>query len=432
MSWGSTRLLSVARLWWVVVLAPVAGALLAYAYGSRIAPVYEGKAILVASSPAGGSSPEAVTAQMPTYAELVSSAPLLQSALDSLRLRISAEELQPNVRGESDASARLITIRVRNKHPAVAAAIANALAGQLVRRVAAEAASAGATSAGAGGARLTVLEPASGASRIRPRLFLNIVYGSLAGLFGGLAVAVLAQSTRRTVRGEDELARLAAPLPVLGSVSGARLPGVRSRILLSDGPETESYRRLSARILSGNGVRAPRSLLVVGAQGNEGSPALAARLGLAVAETLGSVVLAELSRDRPIARLFGIGEESASALARRSSLLRHGSLRLERYVLRAGPPLVLAFPRMREEWSPGPVEAREFLALLLAEADYVFVHANSLGSSPAMLAWAHALDAAVLVVRPARTRHDSVLAAVQALDLARSNVVGTVLHLGRD
>jgi hypothetical protein len=38
----------------------------------------------------------------------------------------------------------------------------------------------------------------------------------------------------------------------------------------------------------------------------------------------------------------------------------------------------------------------------------------------------------VLVVRPARTRRESVVSAVEALGLARSNVVGTVLHAGRD
>jgi capsular polysaccharide biosynthesis protein len=424
------RLLSLARPWWVVVLAPVAGALLAYAYESRVSPVYEGHAILVASSPTGRSSPEAVAAQIPTYAELVNSAPLLRAALDGLGLRINPDEVEPNVRGESDSTTRLLTVRVRSKDPVVATSLANALARELARRVASGAAPGGAASRAGGDVRLAILQPASHASRIRPRLFLSVGYGALAGLWAGLAVAALLASTRRTVRGEDELARL-APLPVLGSVNGARLPAP-GRILPVDGAGADSYRRLSARILSGNGVQAPRSLLVVGAEGNEGSAALAARLALAVAETLGRVVLADLSRDRAIGTVFRIGAESARPLAKRSSPLRHGSMRLERFVLRTGQPLVLVFPRARGESPPEPVEARGVLALLLAEADFVFVHAASLGSSPAMLDWARAVDAAVLVVRRARTRRESVLSAVEALDLARSNVVGTVLHQGHD
>jgi succinoglycan biosynthesis transport protein ExoP len=423
------RLLSLARPWWVVVLAPVTGALLAYAYESRVPPVYEAHAILLASSPTGRSSPEAVAAQIPTYAELVNSGPLLRAALDRLGLRINPDELEPNVRGESDSATRLLTVRVRSKDPAVATSLANALARELARRVASGAAPAG--SRPDGDVRLVVVQPASHASRVRPRVFLSAAYGALAGLWAGLAVAALLASTRRTVRGEDDLARL-TPFPVLGSVNGARLWSPRDQILPADEAGAASYRRLSARILSGNGVRAPHTLLLVGAQGNEGSAELAARLALAVAETLGRVVLADLSRERATTPLFRIDEESASSLVKRSNPIRHGSMRLERFVLRAGPPLVLVLPRARGEWPNEPVAARGVLALLLTEADFVFVYAPSLGSSPAMLGWARAVDATVLVVRRASTRRESVLSAVEALDLARSNVVGTVLHQGHN
>jgi Mrp family chromosome partitioning ATPase len=75
-------------------------------------------------------------------------------------------------------------------------------------------------------------------------------------------------------------------------------------------------------------------------------------------------------------------------------------------------------------------DARAVLALLLADADFVVLHAASLGSSPAPLVWARVLDAAVLVVRPAHTRRESVVSAVEALALAGTNVVGTVLYTG--
>jgi non-specific protein-tyrosine kinase len=192
----------------------------------------------------------------------------------------------------------------------------------------------------------------------------------------------------------------------------------------------ETYRRLSARILSAHGERAPRSLLVVGASGNEGSATVASKLALALTGATGSVVLTDLASDRPIASVFGIGEKPSGASAKRSSPLRYGSLTLDRFALRTGPPLVLGFPRGRYGWSGGLDDARAVLALLLADADFVVVHAESLGSSPAPLVWARILDAAVLVVRPARTTRESVVSAVEALGLAGTNVVGSVLHRG--
>jgi capsular polysaccharide biosynthesis protein len=430
MSWRSIRPSSPALRWWVVFLASVSGALLAYAYGLRVDPVYEAKASLVVNAPQGGQSLESVADQIPTYAELANSTPLLRAALDKLGLSLTPEELQPDVRGEADTSTRLLTIRVQSQNPAVAEAIANALARELIRRVAAAAPRTDESSQVVAGPRLKILQPASGGDLIRPRHTLIVGFGALAGLFGGLALAVLASLVQRTVRREDELARL-APIPVLGSVNGGLLAATGGHVLVSGGSAAEPYRRLSARILSAHGQRAPRSLLVVGASGNEGSAAVASELALALAGGMSRVVLTDLASDRPIAPLFGIGEKSAGASAKRSSPLRYGSLTLDRFALREGPPLVLGFPRSPGGWSGGVDDARAVLDLLLADADLVVLHAVSLGSSAAPLVFARILDAAVLVVRPAQTRRESVVSAVEALGLAGTNVVGTVLHGGR-
>jgi capsular polysaccharide biosynthesis protein len=430
MSWRSIRPSSLAVRWSVVFIAATSGALLAYAYGLRVTPVYEAKAILVVNAPEGG-QPETAAVQVPTYAELANSIPLLRAALGTLRLPLTPSELQPNVRGEADTSTRLLTIRVRSEDPAVAGAIANALTGELKRRVDAAAPRTDGSSQVKAAPRLTILQPASGGALIRPQHSLIVGFGALAGLFGGLAVVVLASSAQRTVGREDELARL-APIPVLGSVNGGlgNAPPT-GPVLVAGGSAAETYRRLSARILSAHGERAPRSLLVVGASGNEGSAAFAGKLALALAGAMGRVVLTDLASDRPIAQLFGIGEKSAGALAKRSSPLRYGALTLDRFALRTGSSLVLGFPRGRDGWSGGLDDARAVLALLLADADFVVLHAVSLGSSPAPLVWARVLDAAVLVVRPAETRRDSVVSAVEALGLAGTNVVGTVLYRGR-
>lgn len=430
MSRRRIRVSSPALWWWALVLASVSGALLAYAYGLRVAPVYEAKVTLLVNPRARGPGLEALAQQVPTYAELANSTPLLRAALDKLGLAVAPEELQPDVRGEADTSTRLLTIRVRRQDPAVAAAIANAVAVELIRRVVVAAPPAGVRSEVQASPRLTIIQSASGGARVRPRLLLMVVFGALTGLFGGLTVAVLVASSRRTVRREDELARL-AQIPVLGAVDGGLgRPVADGRPLLADAA-VEPYRRLSGRILSANGESPPRSLLVVGASGHEGSADVAAQLALAFAGAVGSVVLVDLASDRPVARLFGIGESPAGKPAKRSSSLRQGSLTLERFTVRTGPPLVLGFPRDKDASSARLNDARAVLALLLADADFVVLHAASLGSSPAPLVWARVLDVAVLVVRLAQTRRESVVSAVEALGVAGTDVVGTVLHGGR-
>jgi capsular polysaccharide biosynthesis protein len=430
MSWRSIRPSSLALRWSLVFLASTSGALLAYAYALRVTPVYEAKAILLVNAPVGG-QPETAAEEMPTYAELANSTPLLQAVLDTLKLPLTPSELQPNVRGEADTSTRLLTIRARSEDPTVAGAIANTLTAELRRRVGVGAPRADGSSQVKAAPRLTILQPASDGALIRPRRSLIVGFGALAGLFGGLAVAVLASSAQRTVRREDELARL-VPIPVLASVNGGlgNAPPT-GPMVVAGGSAAETYRRLYARILSAHGDRAPRSLLVVGASGNEGSAAFAGKLALALAGATGRVVLTDLASDRPIAALFGIGEKSAGASAKKSSPVRYGSLTLDRFSLRTGPPLVLGFPRGRDGWSGGLDDARAVLALLQADADFVVLHALSLGSSLAPLLWARILDAAVLVVRPAETRRESVVSAVEALGLAGTNVVGTVFYKGR-
>jgi len=88
MSWQIARRFSATRRWWAVALAMVVGALLAYAYGLRVTPVYEAKAILVVNAPVAGQL-QVAAAQAPTYAELANSIPLLRAALNTLTAECS-------------------------------------------------------------------------------------------------------------------------------------------------------------------------------------------------------------------------------------------------------------------------------------------------------------------------------------------------------
>jgi capsular polysaccharide biosynthesis protein len=205
--------LAIARRWWAVVaLATVAGGLLAYQYGSSVAPTYEAEAQLLVSVRGGNLEHGRLAVELaPTFAELVRSTPVLQGTIDSLGLQRTPDDLRPKVRGESDRETRLLTIRARDRDAKLAVAIANALAAELTRFVS-EPSQASETDESASSAvrpaELRLVEPATEADKVRPQPRLLLWFGALTGCFMSVAVAMIVESLRRTVRSEEDLTRL--------------------------------------------------------------------------------------------------------------------------------------------------------------------------------------------------------------------------------
>ena len=422
---------SAVRRWWpLVALLTGAGGFLGYAYASDVAPVYEAETTLVAEAGRGDriGGQRAAGALVPTYAELVRTAPILEPAIARLRLPLTPAELAPDVRGESDGETRLLTIRARYRDPAVAVALADALAVELRRFVRADGVR-GQTVQGATAptVRLRLVERDSRPSRVRPQSRLTMEFGALAGLFGALAVAVLAELRGRRVRNELDLAR--AGFPVVGSVDrGALARNVLRRPDRAPAPPTgDSYDLLAARVSADGNGSAPRSLLVLGTQRGDGSAAVALNLGVALADAGTRVVVADLGPRSEIARLAARSGTLAPT-AKRIGTLRQGTVMLDRFRLGQSPQVVLAVPRSAQAGRTSLGQAEALVRGLLADADFLVVHAASLRRSPDALAWARAVEATVVVARRERTSPDSVASALDSLEQARTNVLGTVLH----
>ncbi|MGH3031768.1 MAG: hypothetical protein ACRDNE_13605, partial [Gaiellaceae bacterium] len=343
-----------------------------------------------------------------------------------LRLSLSPAELAPHVRGESDSETRLLTIRARHRNPSVAVALADALTVELRRFVHSDE---GGGRTAARGVRLLILQRDSNPTAVRPRAGLTMEFGALAGLFAALAVAVLVELRRGRVRDERDLAR--AGVPVLGSVDGGAL--ARRRLSLPElrppSPEVGSYDLLAARISPGGNGGAPRSLLVLGTQAGDRSATVALNLALALAEAGTRVAVADLGRRREITRL-AVRNGLHSPTGKRIGSVRHGKVMLDRFRLERNRPLVLAVPRSADPGRTSWEQAEALVGRLLGEADFLVVHAASLRRSPDALAWARAVDAAVVVARLDRTKREGVESALESLEHARTNVLGTVLNTG--
>jgi polysaccharide biosynthesis transport protein len=426
--------LSIAARWWaVVLLATAVGGLLAYLYGASASPTYEAEAKLHVDAPgtelgALQTAPELA----PTYAELVRSTPVLQPTVLELNGRLTLEELRENVRGEWDRDTRLLTVRARSGDPTVAVLAANGLARNLVREASTQSTAPG-TEESPLRTELRVVEPAADADRVRPQSVLLMGFGALAGFFLALALAVLVESRRRTVRDEEDLTELAAGT-VLGSVNGGPLSrrGGRAFVEGFTGESANSYRRLAERVHAPGRGEAPRSLLVFGAQRGAGSGTVAANLAAALAESGVNVVLADLGEKVEAGRLLardGRGAEGTSV--ERSGALRQGRIVLDRFALRSGRPPLLVLPRGGPPRSLDVAGAHGLVELLLAEADVVVFHSGPPPRSPRSLTLARAADVTILVVRRGHTKRDTLTSTLESLDLARAKLVRTVLHTSR-
>jgi polysaccharide biosynthesis transport protein len=424
--------LATARRWWAVVaLATCAGALLAYLYSSSVPPTYEAEALLLVTAPGTQLGALQAGPQLsPTYAELVRSTPVLQRALRALDGQLTLEELRENVRGEWDQETRLVTVRARASDPAVAVQASNGLARALDREASTQPL---APESGESTLRteLTIVEPAAEADRVRPQSLLLMEFGALAGFFFAVAVAVLVDFRRGTVRDEEDLTELTAGA-VLGSVNGGPLSRPVGRPL-GEGVGREgadSYRRLAECVVAAGDEEVTRSLLVFGAQRGSGSGTVAANLATALADIGQSVLLADLGEKPEAARLLAPdGRGADGARMKRDGVLRHGGIVLERYTLRSGSaPLLVVLPRGGPPRSLDVAGAGGLVELLVAEADVVVLHSGPPPRSPRSLTLARAADMTILVVRRGHTRRDTVISTFESLDLARAKVVGTVFH----
>lgn len=432
-TWRIGFLATASRWWAVVALATGVGALLAYQYSSRVPPTYEAEAkLLITPTGTELGALQAAPELAPTYAELVRSTPVLERALKALDGQLTLEELRENVRGEWDHDTRLVTVRARSRDPAIAVLAANEVARQLDREVSSQPPASGSEELPLR-TKLTIVEPAADADRIRPQSLLLMEFGALAGFFFAVGLALLVDSRRGTVRDEEALTELTGGA-VLGSVDGGSLsqPVGRGPAEGAAPEGADSYRRLAERVVAAGGEELPRSLLVVGVHRDSGSGTVAANLATALADTGMRVVLADLAEKLEAARVLAPDRRDAD----RAGLKPHGELHYDRIVLdrfapTSGRAPLLVLPRGGPPRSLDVLDARGLVDLLVAGADVVVLHAGPPSHSPRSLTLTRAADLTILVVRRGHTRRDTVTSVLESLDLAHATDVATVLQTSR-
>jgi polysaccharide biosynthesis transport protein len=156
-----------------------------------------------------------------------------------------------------------------------------------------------------------VLQPADGATKIRPRPRRNGILSFLFGGILGVGLAFLAEALDRRVRSEREIED-ALGLPVL-----ARIPKPRRRLRKSNdlvmlaeprSVEAETFRKLRTSVEFVNLDHGARTIMVTSAVQREGKSTTIANLAVAFARAGRRVALVDLDLHRPILhRFFHVG-----------------------------------------------------------------------------------------------------------------------------
>lgn len=394
-----------------------------YLVADRLPPAYESEAGLLVGPVSGERDTlEAAGQQARTYAGLARTATIVTGAAQSVGL--SPESLRSKVESVTASNiTRLLTIRARDSDPERAAAIANAVAAQLI-----EFSTEGSGLTPQEGRMRTVERATPSTNDIGPSTGLIVPLAALAGLLGALGLAVLVDSLSTTVKNEQELAVL-APVAVLGSVDGTRLRALGRPFVVEADPESDAaaaYRMLAAKIELSNGNRPLRSVLIVDAHGGGSGGRLATNLAGALAEGGARVALVDSGERDELRGLFGLSDDSAAENGiRPGRALRVGRVMLDRFRIEGSRVTIL---RLRSESEPIELErATEVLERVGADADVVVVTAPAVDRSPNGLVWSRAAEATVLVTERDHTKREQIPVAVESLRLAGGNVIGAVL-----
>jgi succinoglycan biosynthesis transport protein ExoP len=389
----------------------------------RLPPTYESESSLLVGPVSGDRDTlQASGEQARTYAGVATTATIVTGAAQ--RVGLSPDSLRSKVDDVTASNiTRLLTIRVRDSDPDRAAAIANAVALELIDF---SSRAAGLTPREG---RLQVVERATpSTNEIGPSAGLIVPLAAIAGLLGALGLAVLVDSLSTTVRNERELATL-APVAFLGSVDGTRLRALGRPFVVEADPDSDAasgYRLLAAKIELSNGDRPLRSVLVVDAHGGTSGGRIAANLAGALAEGGTRVSLIDSGGRDDFRALLGFTDEAAAESGVRPGRpIRVGRLMLDRFRVKGSRVTIL---RLRSGSEPlEPERAAEVLARVGDDADVVVLTAPAVDRSPSGLVWSRAAEATVLVTQRDHTKREQIPAAVESLRLAGANVIGTVL-----
>jgi succinoglycan biosynthesis transport protein ExoP len=270
---------------------------------------------------------------------------------------------------------------------------------------------------------------------VSPQPKRTVILGSVLGLLIGLALAFARDLLGDRIEDPNDLARAAAPIPMLGALpslgDGRRRENRLVTVHAPSSAPAEAFRTLRTS-LQFVGLREPlRTLLVTSPMPGEGKSTTAANLAVSFAAAGRSVVIVGADLRNPtVHELFGLsngvgltsvllGEVNLEAAIDRIAIDDMGtSIEL----LKSGP-----LPPNPSELL-GSTAFQDLLNALRMRADLVVLDSSPLVPVSDSLVLSQWVDGVMLVLRPGVTRRRTLTQALQLASSAHVNMVGVVMN----
>jgi len=419
------------RRWWTASLT-VLGVAVGLALALLLPPQYRASASLfvsvggatVGELSQGGSFSESRVA---SYSELATSPRVLTAAARSADVDATVDELRRAVSATGTGETVILTVTATWGDPEVAAALAQAVADEVVDVVG------GLERPGADGrplVDLSVYQPAEVPDEpVAPRPLVDVAVGLLVGLAAGIAAALVRESVDTKLRSVEALRRitgasLLAQIPDDPDAARAPLVDVDNRY----SQRAEAFRQLRTHLTLTNVDGGPQVVVVTSAIPNEGKSSTSVNLALTLAEAGRRTLLLDADLRRPsLGDLLGI--ESSVGL---STVLTH-QVELEDAVQTVGRHGLHVLAAGAVPPNPSELLGSRQMEMLLATVgaayDYVVVDAPPVlpVTDPTVLS-ASATGIVLVASVDGRTGNAEVERAEQTLRAVGARILGVVAN----
>lgn len=400
----------VRRWWWTLLVAAWVAGLTGFLVASQIAPTYESRvSLLVGPINTDQNTLRASGQLVQTYAQLVTTAPLLDSAIQETGLPITTAELVPLIRATANDVTRILSIRVQSGDPEDAATIANAIATELIQLAS--------RGIGRPEGQVQIIEPAAVIPiPVAPQVSILVLLAAGAGLIGALVIVLLIEYLSDSVRSREDLVRTsgATSLGVVGT-------GGSDLIAMPSGRAGQSYLLLAAKLILAREARDAASILVLDATTTRTASLVAANLAAAIGR-LGRraiVIDGAPGQQGGLTRLFelegriGVSDFLVNSTTRDVSAMARG--------INIVPSGTIDLPAIDVD------RCRALVASVSKSYDVVLVATAPMTESAIATVWARACDGAMLIAERDHSRRADVALATESLELVERPLIGVVL-----
>ena len=400
----------VRRWWWTLLVAAWVAGLTGFLVASQIAPTYESRvSLLVGPINTDQNTLRASGQLVQTYAQLVTTAPLLDSAIQETGLPITTAELVPLIRATANDVTRILSIRVQSGDPENAATIANAIATELIQLAS--------RGIGRPEGQVQIIEPAAVIPiPVAPQVSILVLLAAGAGLIGALVIVLLIEYLSDSVRSREDLVRTsgATSLGVVGT-------GGSDLIAMPSGRAGQSYLLLAAKLILAREARDTASILVLDATTTRTASLVAANLAAAIGR-LGRraiVIDGAPGQQGGLTRLFelegriGVSDFLVNSTTRDLSAMARG--------INIVPSGTIDLPAIDVD------RCRALVASVSKSYDVVLVATAPVTESAIATVWARACDGAMLIAERDHSRRTDVALATESLALVERPLIGVVL-----